>query len=140
MVRILVFEEGGGPSLDPSTATGGFVSERGAPPTGVPDLDAPQPTCHLADELARYDFADGAGPKLKAILQRGVGVHHAGVLPKYRRIVEELFQQKLLSVCVCTETLAAGNIAKFSVSDIPMSRARSRSNNGALTAWSGHAG
>jgi len=62
----------------------------------------------LAEELARYDWSDGAGPKLKAILQRGVGVHHAGVLPKYRRIVEELFQQKLLSVCVCTETLAAG--------------------------------
>ena len=62
----------------------------------------------LADALARYDFSEGAGPKLKAILQRGVGVHHAGVLPKYRRIVEELFQQKLLSVCVCTETLAAG--------------------------------
>ncbi len=39
---------------------------------------------------------------------RGVGVHHAGVLPKYRRIVEELFQQKLLSVAVCTETLSAG--------------------------------
>ncbi len=62
----------------------------------------------LADELARHDFSEGAGPKLKAILQRGVGVHHAGVLPKYRRIVEELFQQKLLAVCVCTETLAAG--------------------------------
>lgn len=62
----------------------------------------------LADELARQDWSEGAGPKLKAILQRGVGVHHAGVLPKYRRIVEELFQQKLLSVCVCTETLAAG--------------------------------
>jgi superfamily II DNA/RNA helicase len=62
----------------------------------------------LADELARHDFSEGAGPKLKAILQRGVGVHHAGVLPKFRRIVEELFQQKLLSVCVCTETLAAG--------------------------------
>ncbi len=39
---------------------------------------------------------------------RGVGVHHAGVLPKYRRVVEELFQRKLLSVAVCTETLAAG--------------------------------
>ena len=62
----------------------------------------------LSDELARYDWSAGAGPKLKAILQRGVGVHHAGVLPKYRRIVEDLFQQKLLSVCVCTETLAAG--------------------------------
>jgi superfamily II DNA/RNA helicase len=62
----------------------------------------------LADELASRDFSEGAGPKLKAILQRGVGVHHAGVLPKYRRIVEDLFQRKLLSVCVCTETLAAG--------------------------------
>src|SRR5262245_51911677 len=62
----------------------------------------------LADELAHYDWSQGAGPKLKAILQRGVGVHHAGVLPKYRRVVEELFQKKLLSVCVCTETLAAG--------------------------------
>ena len=62
----------------------------------------------LADELARHDLSEGAGPKLKAILQRGVGVHHAGVLPKYRRLVEDLFQQKLLSVCVCTETLAAG--------------------------------
>ena len=39
---------------------------------------------------------------------RGVGVHHAGVLPKYKRAVEELFQRRLLSVVVCTETLAAG--------------------------------
>lgn len=62
----------------------------------------------LTRELERYDWTQGAGPKLKQILQRGVGVHHAGVLPKYRRAVEELFQQKLLSVCVCTETLAAG--------------------------------
>ncbi|HUG70444.1 MAG TPA: DEAD/DEAH box helicase [Pirellulaceae bacterium] len=62
----------------------------------------------LLAEMEQYDWSQGAGPKLKQILQRGVGVHHAGVLPKYRRIVEELFQQKLLSVCVCTETLAAG--------------------------------
>ena len=62
----------------------------------------------LAKRLAAYNWSQGAGPKLKQILQRGVGVHHAGVLPKYKRIVEELFQQKLLSVTVCTETLAAG--------------------------------
>jgi len=42
------------------------------------------------------------------MLARGIGVHHAGVLPKYRRIVETLFQEKLLPYCVCTETLAAG--------------------------------
>ncbi len=62
----------------------------------------------LSEALAAHDWSKGAGPKLKQILQRGVGVHHAGVLAKYRRIVEDLFQQKLLSVCVCTETLAAG--------------------------------
>jgi hypothetical protein len=62
----------------------------------------------LAEKISRYDLTKGAGPKLKQVLMRGVGVHHAGVLPRYRRIVEELFQQKLLSVCVCTETLSAG--------------------------------
>ncbi|MEP3927398.1 DEAD/DEAH box helicase [Rhodopirellula bahusiensis] len=62
----------------------------------------------LADILNAADFTNGVGPKLKQILMRGVGVHHAGILPRYRRIVEELFQKKLLSICVCTETLAAG--------------------------------
>lgn len=62
----------------------------------------------LGRELERYDWSQGAGPKLKQILIRGIGVHHAGVLPKYRRVVEDLFQRKLLTICVCTETLAAG--------------------------------
>ncbi len=62
----------------------------------------------LAYELKQHDWSQGVGPKLRQILLRGVGVHHAGVLPKYRRIVEALFQEKLLSVCICTETLAAG--------------------------------
>ena len=62
----------------------------------------------LATELDALDWKQGAGSKLRQLLLRGVGVHHAGMLPKYRRRVETLFQQKLLSVCVCTETLAAG--------------------------------
>jgi superfamily II DNA/RNA helicase len=62
----------------------------------------------LVKQLQEHDWSQGAGPKLKQLLLRGVGVHHAGVLPKYRRIVEELFQKKLLSVCTCTETLSAG--------------------------------
>jgi superfamily II DNA/RNA helicase len=62
----------------------------------------------LAERLDAHDWSQGAGPKLKRILLRGVGVHHAGLLPRYRRVVEDLFQQKLLSICVCTETLAAG--------------------------------
>ncbi len=62
----------------------------------------------LVEKLKQYEFSQGAGPKLRQLLMRGVGVHHAGVLPRYRRIVEELFQQKLLSVAICTETLSAG--------------------------------
>lgn len=62
----------------------------------------------LVEQLDRHDWSKGAGPKLRRILLRGVGVHHAGILPRYRRIVEELFQKKLLTMCVCTETLSAG--------------------------------
>jgi superfamily II DNA/RNA helicase len=62
----------------------------------------------LLEQIDRHDWSRGAGPKLKQIVQRGVGVHHAGVLPYYKRIVENFFQQKLLAVTVCTETLAAG--------------------------------
>lgn len=62
----------------------------------------------LQTELEQVDWSVGAGGKLKQILIRGVGIHHAGLLPKYRRVVERLFQKKLLSICVCTETLAAG--------------------------------
>lgn len=62
----------------------------------------------LDEELRQYDWSQGAGPKLRPLLLRGVGVHHAGVLPKYRRIVEDLYQRKLLSIATCTETLAAG--------------------------------
>ncbi len=69
---------------------------------------SPTQQAELAEELKKHDLSRGAGPKLRQILQRGIGVHHAGVLPKYRRIVEDLFNRKLLSVCVCTETLSAG--------------------------------
>ena len=58
--------------------------------------------------IGALDWSQGVGPKMKQMLHRGVGVHHAGMLPKYRRMVEDLFQKKLLGVVVCTETLAAG--------------------------------
>lgn len=58
--------------------------------------------------LKRDDLAEGVGPKLRQMLLRGVGVHHAGVLPKHKYIVEELFLRKLVPFVICTETLAAG--------------------------------
>ena len=68
----------------------------------------PEQQKEITQRISEMDWSQGAGPKVKQLLLRGVGVHHAGVLPRYRRIVEDLFQQKLLSICVCTETLAAG--------------------------------
>jgi superfamily II DNA/RNA helicase len=62
----------------------------------------------LHAEVNKLDWTQGVGPKMKQMLHRGVGVHHAGLLPKYRRVVEDLFERKLLAVAICTETLAAG--------------------------------
>ena len=62
----------------------------------------------LLDRLEAFDFSVGSGNKLRTFLTRGIGINHAGLLPRYRRVVETLFQEKLLPVCVCTETLAAG--------------------------------
>lgn len=72
------------------------------------DMVARDQQTAIQEILKDVDLSQGAGPKLKQLLMRGVGVHHAGVLPKYRRLVEDLFQKKLLSVVVCTETLSAG--------------------------------
>src|SRR5947209_2074891 len=74
---------------------------------GLPLLqEAQKPPLHA--EINKLDWTQGVGPKMKQMLHRGVGVHHAGLLPKYRRVVEELFNRKLLAVVICTETLASG--------------------------------
>src|SRR5271154_6133310 len=62
----------------------------------------------LHAEINKLDWTQGVGPKMKQLLHRGVGVHHAGLLPKYRRAVEDLFTRKLLAAVICTETLASG--------------------------------
>jgi superfamily II DNA/RNA helicase len=74
---------------------------------GLP-LVAEDMRARLHAEVNRLEWTQGVGPKMRQLLHRGVGVHHAGILPKYRRIVEELFQKKLLATVICTETLAAG--------------------------------
>lgn len=45
---------------------------------------------------------------LHSLLLRGIGYHHAGLLPLAKDIVEELFEQKLIYVLYCTETFAVG--------------------------------
>jgi len=74
---------------------------------GLPLLSEGQ-RVQLHAAVNRLDWKEGVGPKLRQMLHRGVGVHHAGLLPKYRRVVEDLFERKLLAVAICTETLASG--------------------------------
>src|SRR5438132_5983924 len=74
---------------------------------GLPLL-AEHQKAHLHAEINKLDWTQGVGPKMKQLLHRGVGVHHAGLLPKYRRVIEDLFVRKLLAAVICTETLASG--------------------------------
>ena len=48
------------------------------------------------------------GPDVRKWLKQGIGVHHAGLLPKYRVLVEQLAQQGLLKVICGTDTLGVG--------------------------------
>lgn len=50
----------------------------------------------------------GLGPDLMKILTHGIGIHHAGILPAYRRLVEQLTLERLLKFVVTTETISAG--------------------------------
>jgi len=62
----------------------------------------------IATELGDFSFASGFGRTLSKFLRHGVGVHHAGMLPKYRRVVERLTQRGLLKVVCGTDTLGVG--------------------------------
>ena len=62
----------------------------------------------IAERLAPVRFAAGFGKTLSGLLRRGIGVHHAGLLPRYRRIVEQLAQAGLLKVIAGTDTLGVG--------------------------------
>ncbi len=53
-------------------------------------------------------LGEGIAPELRKIFVHGIGVHHAGLLPAYRRLVEELTADRLLKFVVTTETIAAG--------------------------------
>ena len=62
----------------------------------------------LHTELAGFRFTTTFGKTLSKLVRRGIGVHHAGLLPKYRRLVERLSQTGLLKVICGTDTLGVG--------------------------------
>jgi superfamily II RNA helicase len=62
----------------------------------------------IADEIGGFRFSPGFGATLSKLVRAGIGVHHAGMLPKYRRLVEQLAQRGLLRVICGTDTLGVG--------------------------------
>ncbi|WJZ18069.1 ski2-like helicase [Corynebacterium guangdongense] len=62
----------------------------------------------IAAEIGDFKFTTTYGKELSKLLRRGIGVHHAGMLPKYRRLVEKLSQTGLLKVISGTDTLGVG--------------------------------
>jgi superfamily II RNA helicase len=62
----------------------------------------------IAAFLGDFRFAAGFGKTLSKFVRNGIGVHHAGMLPKYRRLVERLAQAGLLKVICGTDTLGVG--------------------------------
>lgn len=62
----------------------------------------------VAAALGSFRFGPGFGATLSHLLRAGIGVHHAGMLPRYRRLVERLAREGLLSVICGTDTLGVG--------------------------------
>jgi len=62
----------------------------------------------IAALLGDFRFTAGFGRTLSRFVRHGIGVHHAGMLPKYRRLVERLAQAGLLKVVCGTDTLGVG--------------------------------
>ncbi|MDQ4039862.1 MAG: DUF3516 domain-containing protein [Actinomycetota bacterium] len=62
----------------------------------------------IADLIGAFRFTAGFGKTLSRLVRHGIGVHHAGMLPKYRRLVEVLAQAGLLKVICGTDTLGVG--------------------------------
>jgi superfamily II RNA helicase len=62
----------------------------------------------IAAMIGGFRFTAGFGKTLSRLVRHGIGVHHAGMLPKYRRLVETLAQAGLLKVICGTDTLGVG--------------------------------
>ncbi len=62
----------------------------------------------IGSEIETFRFSSPYGPEIKRWLRHGIGLHHAGLLPKYRVLVEQLAQKGLLKVICGTDTLGVG--------------------------------
>src|SRR3979411_2328925 len=62
----------------------------------------------IAELIGDFRFAAGFGRSLSRLVRHGIGVHHAGMLPKYRRLVELLAPAGLVKAICGTDTLGVG--------------------------------
>ncbi len=62
----------------------------------------------IAQAITGFKFSSPYGPDIKRWLRHGIGIHHAGLLPKYRVLVEQLAQKGLLKIICGTDTLGVG--------------------------------
>lgn len=62
----------------------------------------------LTDAIGAFRFDSPYGKDIQRFLKFGIGLHHAGILPKYRLLVEQLAQRGLLKVICGTDTLGVG--------------------------------
>jgi len=62
----------------------------------------------IAEAIGGFRFSTGFGKTLSRLVRSGIGIHHAGMLPRYRRLVETLAQRGLLRVICGTDTLGVG--------------------------------
>jgi len=62
----------------------------------------------IADEISDFKFTSPYGAEIRKWLRHGIGLHHAGLLPKYRVLVEQLAQRGLLKIICGTDTLGVG--------------------------------
>lgn len=62
----------------------------------------------IAEAIGHFRFGKGFGQQLAKLVRAGIGVHHAGLLPRYRRLVETLAQRGLLKAICGTDTLGVG--------------------------------
>ena len=62
----------------------------------------------ISTTLEGFKFTSPYGPELRKWLKHGIGLHHAGLLPKYRVLVEQLAQKGLLKIICGTDTLGVG--------------------------------
>ena len=62
----------------------------------------------IAETIADFEFTSPYGADVRKWLKHGIGLHHAGLLPKYRVLVEQLAQRGLLKIICGTDTLGVG--------------------------------